>query len=380
MTIAIIISNTRDPNSGTASVSLNLAEKFRIRGKVCELIFKEDILQNMDGILKQILFALVLPFRKALTSHDVLDINVGDGFFVAFVFRRIKSLRHPLLIARSHGLEHVVHEMNLAEARSNKMKLSWKYPFYHGGYRLWQVKKYLQSADLAFFLNSYDRDYAVTRLGVDVSRAKIVDNGLPDMFIGRSFDPAIPRQIKIALIGTFIKRKGIEYSIPALNVLLEKNANLSVGFFGPKVPAEEILERFGPAVQDRVEVKEQYPHDGLPALLEPYRIFLFASLAEGFGLAALEAMACGLALVITDISGVAERLTHDVNAVIIPPRDQQAIQDAIQRLIDDHEFLVRIRNAGYILAQNFSWTRVANDTLLLYEEGMKRRSREVLKC
>jgi glycosyltransferase involved in cell wall biosynthesis len=260
------------------------------------------------------------------------------------------------------------------------MKLSWKYPFYRGGYRLWEVKKYLQSADLAFFLNSYDRDYAVSRLGVDASRAKIVDNGLPDIFIGRPFDPDIPQQIKIALIGTFIKRKGIEYSIPALNVLLEKNAHLSVGFFGSRVPAEVILERFGPAVRDRVEVKEQYPHDGLPALLAPYRIFLFASLAEGFPLAPLEAMACGLALVVTDIPGVAERLTHGVNALIIPPRDQQAIQDAIQRLIDDQEFLVSIRRAGHILAQNYSWTRVANDTLALYEEGIKRRSREVLKC
>jgi glycosyltransferase involved in cell wall biosynthesis len=377
--IAIIISNTRDPDTGTATVSINLARKFRLSGHSCDLIFKEDVLGNATWKLEQVFFTFALPFKKALRQYDVLDINAGDGLFVAALLAPLRRAKRPVLIARSHGLEHVIHEARLAQARAGTLKLSWKYPLYHGGYRLWQIKKYLQRVDMGFFLNSYDRDYAVDRLGMEPARARIVDNGLPDLFIGREFDPTVPSQIKISMVGSFIERKGIRYSVPALTLLLQKNANLSLGFFGPRVRPDEILEQFPQALRDRIEIKEKYLHEELPALLSSYQILLFASLGEGFGLAPLEGMACGLAVVVTDIPSIAERLEHEVNALIIPPRDQRAIQDSLQRLIDDPELLTRLRRAGHAMVQNFSWTRVADDTLRLYQEAIDQKASEAAK-
>jgi glycosyltransferase involved in cell wall biosynthesis len=62
-------------------------------------------------------------------------------------------------------------------------------------------------------------------------------------------------------------------------------------------------------------------------------------------------MACGLAAVVSRIPWVADRLEDGVNAIIIPPKDQVAIESAIQRLIEDPALLKKLRKAGYEFAQ-----------------------------
>ena len=66
MKIAIIISNTNDPKTGTATVSLNLAKKFTLSGHFCKLIFREDLFKDYGVTLGQLLFAFVLPKFKVL--------------------------------------------------------------------------------------------------------------------------------------------------------------------------------------------------------------------------------------------------------------------------------------------------------------------------
>jgi glycosyltransferase involved in cell wall biosynthesis len=55
---------------------------------------------------------------------------------------------------------------------------------------------------------------------------------------------------------------------------------------------------------------------------------------------------------------------------LVQPRNQAAIEAAVQRLIDDPGLLRRLRENGYQFAQNFSWARVASRTLDLYETAV----------
>jgi len=202
-----------------------------------------------------------------------------------------------------------------------------------------------------------------------------VDNGIPDLFLDQavSFDP--PANIRIALVGSFLLRKGIDYSVPVLSKLLEKHDRLSLTFFGTGVPAEDVLSRFAPAVAGRIRVMPRYEHENLTNILSGFHVLLFPSLTEGFPLAPIEAMACGLAVVVSRIPWTAERLKDGVNAIIIPPKNQAAIESAIQRLIEDPALLTKLRKAGYEFAQGYSWRRVAGETLRLYESAIERKSR-----
>jgi glycosyltransferase involved in cell wall biosynthesis len=59
---------------------------------------------------------------------------------------------------------------------------------------------------------------------------------------------------------------------------------------------------------------------------------------------------------------------HD--AIVIPPRNSQAIEQALERLINDRPYLDRLRCNAYTTAQNYSWTRIARETLAFYEEAL----------
>lgn len=84
-------------------------------------------------------------------------------------------------------------------------------------------------------------------------------------------------------------------------------------------------------------------------------IFVSSSLAEGFGLPPLEAMACGVPVLLTDSGGVRDYARHLENCVMTPPRDPNALARGIVELIEDPDTLTRIARAGRETARGFTW-------------------------
>jgi N-acetyl-alpha-D-glucosaminyl L-malate synthase BshA len=75
--------------------------------------------------------------------------------------------------------------------------------------------------------------------------------------------------------------------------------------------------------------------DALPELLAPARVFALSSDQESFGLSALEAMACGTAVVSTDAGGVREVVSHGVTGLLSPPGDRSAFAANLAALLFD---------------------------------------------
>ncbi|MCS6922781.1 MAG: glycosyltransferase [Fimbriimonadales bacterium] len=72
-----------------------------------------------------------------------------------------------------------------------------------------------------------------------------------------------------------------------------------------------------------------------PAIINAADIFAFSSTHEGFGLAVAEAMAAGLPVVATAVGGVPELVEHGVSGLLVPNEDEDALVQALQRLVDD---------------------------------------------
>ena len=84
-------------------------------------------------------------------------------------------------------------------------------------------------------------------------------------------------------------------------------------------------------------------------------LFVSSSWTEGFGLPPLEAMACGVPVLLTDSGGVREYARHKDNCVMTPPRDPNALARRIVELIEDPDTLTRIARAGRETARGFTW-------------------------
>ena len=126
---------------------------------------------------------------------------------------------------------------------------------------------------------------------------------------------------------------------------------------------EPLAQRLGLA--DSVRFLGHVPQADLPALYSAADLFAFPSLYEGFGLPALEAMACGAPVVASNVSAVPE-VVGDA-ALQVPPLDVEALADAMERLLRDEPLRANLRERGLKRAAGFSWEDTARRTAEVYK-------------
>jgi alpha-1,3-rhamnosyl/mannosyltransferase len=128
-----------------------------------------------------------------------------------------------------------------------------------------------------------------------------------------------------------------------------------------------LLERIRDLGLDaRVRLLGHVPQELMPGLLGGARLFVYPSLAEGFGFPPLEAMACGVPTISSDSTSLRENL--EGAAELIPPRDATALTEAMARVLDDERLRKRLRDEGLERARLFRWEQTALDTLACYRE------------
>ncbi|GAB4424514.1 MAG: glycosyltransferase family 1 protein [Chloroflexi bacterium OHK40] len=106
------------------------------------------------------------------------------------------------------------------------------------------------------------------------------------------------------------------------------------------------------------------PRADLPGIFGAADVFAFPSLAEGFGLPVIEALACGTPTLISATAALTE-VAGDA-ALTVDPRDIASIRDGLERLLTDEGLRRRLRAAGLARARDFSWQRTARETLAVY--------------
>ena len=117
-------------------------------------------------------------------------------------------------------------------------------------------------------------------------------------------------------------------------------------------------------LEDAVRFTGFVDDDDLPAVYSGAALFVFPSLHEGFGLPLLEAMACGVPVVTSNVSSMPE-VAGDA-ATLVDPRDGEGLAAAIARSLRDAALRDRLREAGIARARQFSWEATARRTLDAY--------------
>lgn len=125
----------------------------------------------------------------------------------------------------------------------------------------------------------------------------------------------------------------------------------------------EAIDRNG--VANRVVRTGSIPEMELSRLRRRATVFLFPSIAEGFGLPPLEAMASGIPVICSNQSSLPE-VVGDA-AMSLDPTDRDGWSAAIDALIGDEAARQRLRTAGLERAATFSWERTAGETFDVYQ-------------
>jgi len=166
-------------------------------------------------------------------------------------------------------------------------------------------------------------------------------------------------------VGVLQTRKNTLNALRALEMLPERYKLILAGGngYGSDAIHEYIRCRgLGP----RVQVRGYISLEELGTLYQSASVLLFPSWEEGFGLPVLEAMANGLPVVASRTASLPE--VGGEAALYIDPRDPRDIAEKVQRAVEDSELREKMIQQGLSRAREFSWRRVAEATLQVYEE------------
>ena len=380
MKILLTIHEELDPNSGAAGSTIRLGQEYQKLGHQVTYYSYND-LPEIPDTLKHLTFPFwVTNFlwrQNQKKPFDVVDAYTSDIWLWAKWLSKLRS-HSPLLIARSHGLEHIYDLQIKEDVARGDLDLSWKYGLYRGSVYLWEVAQSLRHADFILMRNSEEHKYAAEVLNIEPNKIYTVPYGIPDYFLNLPFETLSEEDttIRIAQVSTFIDRKGIKFSVRALNNILSRYPNVEMSFFGTAckecTSIEQVYANFAPEVRDRIKVIPRFDHQTLPELLKNHHIKLLPSLSEAFGMALVEAMACGLAPITTAAGGPLDIVSDRHDGLLVPLRDSKAIEAALEKLIEDRSELNRLRKNAYQKAQTYSWQSIARTNLSWYESALNK--------
>lgn len=170
----------------------------------------------------------------------------------------------------------------------------------------------------------------------------------------------------ILSVGTVQPRKNYGRLAEALHRLGRPDLRLVIA--GGKGWLEDALYRQIEALDlgERMRFAGFVDDDDLPALYSDARVFAFPALYEGFGLPPLEAMACGVPVVASNVSSIPE-VVGDAG-LLVDPLSVDELAGAIERALDDETLRADLTRRGLDRARRFTWERAARQLLSHYDD------------
>jgi len=173
---------------------------------------------------------------------------------------------------------------------------------------------------------------------------------------------------EILYVGSLTKIKGLPYLIKALPLVLEEEPNVTLKIVGEgnqKTSLNELVKKLD--IVKHVMFLGFVQHHQTPRFFQHCDVFCYPTLGEPFGKSIIEAMACGKAVVTTNIGGPSEIVSNGVDGVLVPPRDEAAIASGILDLIkDDNKRRKLGETARRTVEEKYSWERISDQYHELY--------------
>jgi UDP-glucose:(heptosyl)LPS alpha-1,3-glucosyltransferase len=186
--------------------------------------------------------------------------------------------------------------------------------------------------------------------------------------VRRSF--GVPENVSLLLfVGTQYRLKGLEFAIRALPEMKTEAVLLVIGG-DIAAPFKRLAEQLG--VRDRVIFAGA--RNDLPRIYPAADALVLPTLYETFALVCIEAMASGLPVLASPVGGIEDYLRDGDNGFYIK-RDPADIAVTLDRLLNDPALHGRIRERGLATAKNYSWDKIAQQYLTLFDELITERAR-----
>lgn len=207
--------------------------------------------------------------------------------------------------------------------------------------------------------------------GIELEKISILTSNLTKTRRDLGLDES---DVVLICVSRLVVNKGIQYLIQAMDILARRLRNIKlilVGSGPEEKTLKDMVEKFN--LTDRIrhfkDINDQ-------ELFEYYRladIFVLPTLYEGLPLVLLEAAACGLPIITTDITDNSQIVKNGKNGYLVSPKNAIALADAIIKMYDNN-LVGKMSQESKELAQNYDWSNVARKALNKYEDILAKKS------
>ncbi len=306
--------------------------------------------------------ALYTAFVRSLKADVLLITSLFEGYGDDAIIAIPNKIDVPFTAVVLYDLIPYIHPKPYLE---NKSISAW----YHG--RLSHARR----ADLLLAISASSTKEAIDYLGIDKSQVVNISSAIDKRFRAISIDNieekklldkyGINRQF-VMYTGGIDYRKNIEGLIAAYATLppsLRAHHQLAVVCSADEAARKKLsdLAARHSLTSDELVLTGFVSDDDLLALYNLCTLFVFPSWHEGFGLPALEAMACGAPTLASNCSSLPEVIGWE--DALFDPLDKSSIASAIEHVLTDVEFRTALKQHGLRQSQNFSWNVTAQRAL-----------------
>ena len=200
------------------------------------------------------------------------------------------------------------------------------------------LKKKGEQASFVVTISNYNRQ-RISDCGIDIAKIRVIHCGVDTTkFTPTEDTPRKPNSI--VCVGRLVPIKGFETLIDACRILIEQKVELSCEIVGdgPLLqPLQQQISQSG--IGHAVHLRGFMSQEQVRAKLSDSELFVLPSRQtqdgdqDGIPVALMEAMAMGVPVISTSVSGIPELVQHGVNGILVPPDDPQRLAEAIADLL-----------------------------------------------
>jgi glycosyltransferase involved in cell wall biosynthesis len=151
-------------------------------------------------------------------------------------------------------------------------------------------------------------------------------------------------------------------AIRTLDVLRSNEIKASLAIVGPDKgdgtleKLQQLIDDF--EIVDQVSLVGAIPKFEVPTRMSEYDIFINTTNVDNTPVSVIEAMASGLCIVSTNVGGIPYLLTHEHDALLVPPNDPEAMAAAVRRILTDPGLAERLSRNARATAEQFDWVHI----------------------
>jgi glycosyltransferase involved in cell wall biosynthesis len=350
-----VLINLRSQSAGLRGVQRYTAEVF---GRLADRVATVAPRRPMNGV------------RGHLWEQTVLPSRIGGALLWS------PANTGPLRVANQVLTIHDLGSLDHPEWYSS-MFATW--------YR-WLTPELLKRVRRVITISRYSQERLLALAPIEQSKVAVVYGGVGDSFHPRPADESARVRSKLGIrsphyllsLSALEPRKNIRRVLAAWSSCVARLPDdIWLVVAGASAPRNVFSSFEMGELPPRVHFAGFVADADLPALYSGALALVYVSLYEGFGLPALEAMACGTVPIVSDNTSLPEVVGD--GGIYVDPFDPDQIAAAIERVVDDSALRAALRARAGQQSRRFSWTRAAAQTWTVLREAMDRSEARPLR-